>query len=75
MKRNSLKSKIILYFIIFTSIPLLLSSSWILYEMYKSKKESVFNKHLQLLKIVESEADSIASEIEYFGEYVKNNYE
>jgi signal transduction histidine kinase len=72
--RNSLKSKIVLYFIVFTTIPLLLSSSWILYEMYKSKEESVFNKHLQLLKIVQNESDSIVSNIEYLGEYIRVNY-
>jgi len=72
--KNSLKSKIILYFIIFTTIPLFLSSSWILYEMYKSKENSVFHKHLQLLKIVQEESDNIASNIEYLGEYVKKEY-
>ena len=42
--------------------------------MYKSKEESVFNTHLQLLKIVEEESDGIVSNIEYLGEYVKDTY-
>ena len=74
MKKNSLKSKIVLYFILFTTIPLLLSSSWILYEMYKSKEESIYNQHLQLLQIVQEEADGIVLNIEYLGEFVKSNY-
>ena len=74
IKKNSLKAKIILYFIIFATIPVLLSSSWILYEMYKSKEESIYKKHLQLLKIVEEQSDSIVSNIEYLGEYVKKFY-
>ena len=74
IRGNSLKYKIILYFILFTTIPLLLSSSWILYGMYKSKEKSVYNKHLQLLKIVEEESDRIVSDIEYLGEYVKDKY-
>lgn len=74
IEKNSLKFKILLYFILFTTIPLLLSSSWILYEMYKSKEKSVYNKHLHLLKIVEEESDNIVSDIEYLGEYVKDSY-
>ena len=74
MKKNSLKSKIVLYFILFTTIPLLFSSSWILYELYKSKEESIYNQHLQLLQIVQEQADSIVSNIEDLGEFVKSNY-
>jgi signal transduction histidine kinase len=42
--------------------------------MYKAKEESVFHKHLQLLKIVQEESDGIVSNIEYLGKYVKSKY-
>ncbi len=42
--------------------------------MYKSKEESVLKKHLQLLKIVKSESDAIASNIENIGEYLKKSH-
>ena len=74
MKIKSLKSKILLYLILFTTIPLIISSSVILYNMYKSKQDSVFHKHYQILKQVEQESDNLIDEIEYTGEYVKNNY-
>ncbi len=74
MKIKSLKSKILLYLILFTTIPLVIGSSVILYQMYKSKKESVFHKHYQILKQVEQESDHLVSHIEDMGLYVKDKY-
>ena len=74
MKLKSLKKNILLYFILFTTIPLAIGSSVIIYQMYQSKKESVFYKHQQILKIVEEESDSIVSDIEFLGEYIKKAY-
>ena len=74
MQKKSLKSKILLYFILFTTIPLIIGSSVILYQMYKSKKESIFHKHYQILKQVEQESDNIIINIEDIAQYVKNKY-
>ncbi|APW65412.1 hypothetical protein LPB137_05900 [Poseidonibacter parvus] len=74
IKRTSLKAKIILYFIIFATIPLLLASSWILFEMYKAKEDSVYNKHLHLVKIVEEASNNIISNIEYVARFIKDSY-
>jgi len=73
-KEYSLKSKILLYLILFTTIPLIIASTSILYQMYKSKEESVYSKHLQIMKIVSEETDNIVTDIEYLGEYVKDKY-
>ena len=73
-KIKSLKSKILVYLILFTIIPLVIGSVVILNEMYKNKKESIFIKHYQILKQVEEEADGIISNIESLGEYVKDKY-
>ena len=46
----------------------------ILYQMYKSKQQSIFHTHLQILKQVEQESDNIISHIEHLGQYVKVRY-
>jgi len=74
MKFKSLKSKIILYLILFTSIPLMISSSVILYQMSKSKEESLYHKHQQILKQVVFESDNIVKDIEFLGKYTKEKY-
>ena len=74
MKFNSLKSNIILYLILFTSIPLIIGSSVVLYQMYKSKEESLYNKHQQILNQVIYESDSIVKDIEFLGQYAKDRY-
>ena len=71
---NSLKSKVLLYLILFATVPLIIGSSVVLYQMYKSKEESIFNKHSQILQQVEAESDNIISRIEYLGKYVKDKY-
>jgi len=74
MKIKSLKSKILLYFILFTTIPLIISSFVILFQMYQSKKESIFQKHYQVLNSVQNESNNIILEIEKVGQYLKNIY-
>jgi signal transduction histidine kinase len=74
MKIKSFKSQILLYLVLFSIVPLIFGISIILYEMYKSKKESIYNKHFQIIKQIESEADGIITDIEYVGEYVKKKY-
>jgi len=71
---KSLKSKILIYLILFATIPMLISSIMILNEMYKTKKESIFIRHYQILKQVEEESDNIVSHIEYLAVYVKDKY-
>jgi len=74
MKPRTLKKSLLLYFILFTTIPLIVATSVIIFQMYQSKKESVLYKHQQILKIVEEEADNIVSSIEHLGDYIKNRY-
>jgi len=74
MKIKSLKSNILLYLILFAVIPLVVSSSVILYQMYKEKKESVFYSHSQILKQVIYESDEMIEHIEDIGQYVKDKY-
>ena len=73
-KINSLKNNIIIYLILFTSIPLIIASSIILYTTYESKKEALFNKHLQVLKQVEEDINSNIMNIEQLGEFVRKNF-
>ena len=74
MKFNSLKSNIILYLILFTTIPLVIGSSVVLYQMYKSKEKSLYDKHQQILNQVIYESDSIVKDIEFLGQYAKERY-
>ena len=74
MKIKSLKSKILLYFILFTAIPLIVSATVILYNMYQSKIESVYHKHYQILKQIEQESDKLVNEVEHIGLFIKQNY-
>ena len=74
MQAKSFKTKILSYFILFCTIPLIISSSVILYQMYTTKQHSIFHTHIQILKQVEEETNSIILHIEDMGEYVKNNY-
>ena len=74
MKFKSLKSNILLYLILFTTIPLVVGTSFVLYQMYKSKEESLYYKHQQILNHVIIESDNIIKDIEYLGEYVKDRY-
>ena len=74
MKFKSLKSNILLYLILFSTIPLVVGSSVILYQMYKSKEQSIYHMHHQILKQVIEESDNIVDEIEYLGKYVKDTY-
>ncbi len=74
MKFKSLKSNILLYLILFTTIPLVVGTSFVLYQMYKSKEESLYYKHQQILNHVIIESDNIIKNIEYLGEYVKDRY-
>ncbi len=74
MKLKSLKSNILLYFILFSVIPLVIGASVTLYYMYKSKEESLYHKHIQVLKQVTYEVDTIIKTVEDLGLFVKNNY-
>ncbi|MEA3512035.1 MAG: sensor histidine kinase [Campylobacterota bacterium] len=74
MKLKSLKTNILLYLILFTSIPLISGSSMILYQMYVEKKESIFHTHFQILKQVINESDQIIEDIENISLYIKENY-
>jgi C4-dicarboxylate-specific signal transduction histidine kinase len=73
-KINSLKTNIIIYLVLFTSIPLIIASSIILYTTYQSKKEVLFNQHLQILKQVENDIDRNILNIEEIGFFVKENF-
>ena len=73
-KKYSLQSKILLYFILFTTIPLVIGTSTALYQMYKSKERSVFEKHRQILQRVTEESDDIVTSLEHIGKYVKDKY-
>ena len=74
MKFKSLKSNILLYLILFTTIPLVVGTSFVLYQMYKSKEESLHNKHQQILNQVIYESDNIIKDIEFLGKYAKERY-
>jgi len=74
MKIKSFKSDILLYLILFSIVPLIVGSTIIFYEMYQYKKESIYNEHYRILKQTEAEADSIVTDIEYIGQYVKEKY-
>ncbi|MEA3553086.1 MAG: sensor histidine kinase [Campylobacterota bacterium] len=74
MKFKSLKSNIILYLILLSIIPLVIGSSVVLYQMYKSKEESLYNKHQQILNQVIYESDNIVKDIEHAGQYVIDKY-
>jgi len=73
-KINSLKTNIVIFLILFTSIPLIIASSLILYTTYESKKEALFSKHLQVLKQVEEDINSNIMNIEQLGEFVRKNF-
>ena len=71
---NSLKSRILFYFILFITIPLILSTSYIFYKMHESQKISIYNKHLQILKRVEQESNDIVIKVEETAKYIKENF-
>ena len=73
MKITSLKSKILFYFILFITIPLILSTTYIFFEMYKSQKISIYNKHLQILKRVEQESNNIVTNVQETAKYIKKH--
>ena len=68
---KSLKTKILFYFIIFIILPLSISVIYIFMNMHSSFKELTYNKHMQILKIVENRADKIVTDIEYLATYIK----
>jgi len=74
MKLKTLKADILLYFILFTAIPLIIGSSTIIYQMYQSQKESVYNEHKQILNIVENETNNLVKNIEDIAQYIKKNH-
>ena len=74
-KLSSLKNKIILYFILVVSIPLLLSSSFILFEFYYSKLNYVYEKHKIILAQTNNKTNEIIDKIEKIGDYVKKHYD
>jgi C4-dicarboxylate-specific signal transduction histidine kinase len=71
---NSIKLNIIIYLVLFTTIPLFVASTITLYNAYESKKQDLYNKHLQLLKQVENDIDNIVVEIENISKFVKRSY-
>ncbi len=73
-KINSIKQNIVIYLILFTTIPLIIASSITLYNAYESKKEALYNSHIQLLKQIESDIDGIIEDIEDIGIYLQKNY-
>ncbi|MEA3288739.1 MAG: PAS domain-containing protein [Campylobacterota bacterium] len=71
---KSLKSNLLLSFILFTTIPLIIASSVILYEMYNEKYNAIYDRQYQILKLVEHDTNDFISNIEYLGKYVKDRY-
>ena len=74
MMANSLKSKILFYFILFITIPLILSTTYIFFKMHESQKTSIYNKHLQILKRVEQESNNIVINVQETAKYIKKNF-
>lgn len=72
---KSLKSKILFYFILFITIPLILSTTYIFFKMHESKKTSIYNKHLQILKRVEQESNNIVINVQETAKYIKKNFD
>lgn len=72
---NSLKSTVLFYFILFITIPLILSTAYIFYKMHESQKASIYNKHLQILKRVESESNNIVLDVEKTAKYIEDNFD
>jgi signal transduction histidine kinase len=71
---NSLKSTVLFYFILFITVPLLLSTAYIFYKIHESKKASIYSKHLQILKRVESESNNIVLDVERTAKYIQDNF-
>ena len=71
---NSLKSRILFYFILFITIPLIISTAYIFLKMHESQKVSIYNKHLQILKRVEQESNNIVINVEETAKYIKKSF-
>ncbi|MEA3314372.1 MAG: ATP-binding protein [Campylobacterota bacterium] len=73
-KLNSLKNKVILYFILVVFIPLVISTAFILFEFYYSKLNYVLDKHKIVLAQTNKKTDEIIDNVENIAQYVKKHY-
>ncbi len=74
IKLKSLKSSLPLYLIIFSVIPLIMITSFTLYNMLQSNKDTVLHKHQQILNQVKYEINNLINNVESSGEFTKENY-
>lgn len=74
MNLKSLKNNILLYLLLFTTLPLLFGSLVIIYNVYQSEKQNIFYKHTQYLTQAKEEIDLMLVGIEKQALYLKENY-
>ena len=74
MRIKSLKNNIVTYLLLFSIVPLIIASTFILYNAYNSEKKNIFYKHNQFLIQALDEIDTLLNDIEDIGVYLKDRY-